>query len=224
MEVSAKKGAQISKLAKEIQVATKLGGADPDSNSRLRMVIEAARAISMPKDTIERAIKKGSGQLEGGEIFEVLYEGYGPHQVAVLVECHTDNKNRTAPEMRTMFKKHGGNLGEMGSVAWMFDRVTLIEGSKTGTFDPEEEAIEAGASEVEENPAAKTWSFYGAHEDFDTIRTALVKRGWQVKAAEISYVPKNVTELADEQLKEAYDFLKQLEDHDDTHRVHASLK
>lgn len=221
---SAKKGAQISKLAREIQVATKLGGDDPNSNARLRMAIDAAKAISVPKDTIERAIKKGSGQLEGGDIEEVMYEGFGPHQVGVLVECQTDNRHRTAPEIRTIFKKKGGNLGEMGSVAWMFDRVCLIEGKKDGKFDPEEEAIEAGANEVEEGSDDGQWAFYGEVTELDNIRTALTDRGWNVVVAELSYKPNNITDLTQEQLEEVYEFLEALEDNDDSHRVHASLK
>ena len=148
-ENSAKKGALITKLAREIQVAAKLGGADPNFNSRLRMAIDAAKKASCPSDTIERAIKKGSGQLEGHSIDEIQYEGYGPHGVGVIVEVQSDNKNRTASEMRLIFKSHGGALGARDSVAWMFDRVSALEATRPGTFDPEEEAIEAGANEVE---------------------------------------------------------------------------
>lgn len=223
-EAAAKKGAQFSKMAKEIQIATKLGGADPDANSRLRMAIDAARSASVPKDTIERAIKKGSGELDGGEIHEVMYEGFGPHQVGVLVECQTDNKNRTAPDMRALFKKHGGGMGDMGSVAWMFDRVGLVEGEKEGEFDPEEEAIEANANEVDSGDEEGSWAFYCAPEDVDSTRSALTDRGWKVTKAELSYKPNNYTELNDEQLQEVYDFLGLLDDHDDSHRIHASLK
>lgn len=229
LDAANKKGAQISKLAKEIQVAAKLGGADADSNPRLRMAIDAARAISCPKDTIERAIKKGSGQLEGGEIAEVMYEGFGPHKVGILVECQTDNRNRTAPEVKTLFGKNGGQIGEMGSVAWMFDRVGLVEGSKPGDFDPEEEAIEAGANEVEESndenkPDEKTWAFYTNPEELDIVRKALEAREWTIKVAELSYKPNNITELNEEQLNEVYEFLEKIDDYDDTHRVHVSLK
>lgn len=218
---AAKKGAVFTKLAREIQVAAKSGGADPNFNARLRMAVEAAKKASCPNDTIERAIKKGSGQLEGTIIEELTYEGYGPHGVGVIVECQTDNKNRTAPEIRLIFKKHEGALGETNSVAWMFDRVSLIEGTKPGTFDPEEEAIEAGANEVEKNEDAYT--FYGNPEDLDNIRTQLIGRGWTIGKAELSYVPKTPTEITEEQKKDVAEFLAELDDHDDSHRVHATL-
>lgn len=218
---AAKKGAIFTKLAREIQVAAKMGGADPSMNARLRMAVDAARKASCPSDTIDRAIKKGSGQLEGVIIEEIMYEGYGPHGVGVLVETQTDNRNRTAPEMRVLFKKGGGALGELNSVAWMFERVCLLEGNKAGTFDPEEEAIEAGANEVEKNEEG--YAFLGDLENMDTIRTALQGRGWTITTAELSYKAKNITELNEAQMKEVTDFLSELDDHDDTHRVHATV-
>lgn len=219
---AAKKGAQFSKLAKEIQIATKLGGPEPDMNARLRMAIDAAKAVSVPKDTIDRAIKKGSGQLDGGDIEEVMYEGFGPHQVGILVECQTDNRARTASDIKSIFKKNGGAIGEMGSVAWMFDKICLVEGTKEGKFDPEEEAIEAGANEVEKGDEG-VFSFYGEVEEMNNIRQALTDRGWEIKVAELSFKPNNLTELNEEQLQEVYQFLELVEDHDDTHRVHPSL-
>lgn len=221
-ENSAKKGAIITKLAREIQVAAKLGGADPAFNARLRMAIDAAKKNSCPSDTIERAIKKGSGQLEGQTIDEILYEGYGPHGVGVIVEIQTDNKNRTASEVRLIFKSNGGNLGETGSVAWMFDRVSMIEATKSGQFDPEEEAIEVGANEVEKS--GDNFIFWGALEELDTIKKALEGRGWKVVTAELSYKEKNPTQLNEQQKKEVTDFLIELDDHNDTHRVHATVK
>ena len=139
-----KKGKIFTKLAKEIAVAAKMGGPDPDANSRLSLAISAARSQSCPKDTIERAIKRGAG-LTGEDVNyeETMYEGFGPHQVAVIVECQTDNKNRTFSDIRTIFGKKGGNLGASGSVAWMFERVSAIEAEKENIADPEEDAIEA---------------------------------------------------------------------------------
>lgn len=221
---AAKKGAKFTKLAREIQVAAKLGGPDPDSNSRLRMAIDAAREESCPKDTIERAIKKGAGLLDGGsQIEEITYEGYGPHQVAFIVECQSDNRNRTSSEIRNIFNKNGGRLGEIGSVAWMFDRVSLIEGAKEGVQDPEEDAIEAGANEVEKSSEV-TYRFYGAPEDLKAIETALTARGWKVTTAELSYKAKNPTELDDAQKKEVYEFAAILDDNDDTSRIHATIE
>lgn len=226
---AAKKGAAISKLAKEISVAAKLGGPDPEANSRLRLAINSARAESVPKDTIERAIKKGTGQLDDGKtIEEVMYEGYGPHQVGVLVECQTDNRARTAPDIRFIFKKHQGQMGEQGSVAWMFDRVGLVEGvGPEKDFDPEEEAIEAGANEVEKvdnDDEQILFSFYTEPEELDGVQKVLQDRGWDIKTCELSYKPKNKTEdLSEEQLKEVYEFLDALDDNDDTARIHSTL-
>lgn len=220
---AAKKGAVISKLAKEISVATKLGGPDPEMNARLRLAIESARAESVPKDTIERAIKKGSGQLDDGKtIEEVMYEGYGPHQVGILVECQTDNRARTAPDIRFIFKKYEGQMGEQGSVAWMFDRVGLVEGIGQEGKDPEEEAIEAGANEVEAGDD-KLFSFYTDPEDLDSVQKTLAERGWDIKTCELSYKAKNITELTEEQKKDVYEFLDALDDNEDSARIHSTL-
>lgn len=218
---AAKKGAIITKLAREIQVAAKMGGPDPGYNARLRGAIDAAKAQSCPNDTIERAIKKGSGQLEGEQIDEISYEGYAPHGVGVILECQTNNKNRTASEVRQLFKGGNGNLGESGSVAWMFDRVCLLEAKKEGSFDPEEEAIEVNANEV--SKADEGYHFFGAPENLAEIRDALTKRGWKVTMAEMSYKPKNKADITEEQKKEVIDFLNELDDFEDTHRVHSTL-
>lgn len=218
-----KKGLIFTKFAREIQVAVKAGGADQDLNSRLRLAIEAAKKESCPNDTIERAIKKGLGNLSDGEVIEELtYEGYGPHGIGVIVECQTNNKHRTAPEIRNIFKSNNGAMGESGSVAWMFDRICLLEGVKAGKFDPEEEAIEAGANEVD--ASTEGCEFFGAPENLDEIRKALTARGWKITKAELSYKPKNITELTETQLKDVQEFLNELDDFDDTHRVHATIK
>ncbi len=218
-----KKGAVFTKLAREIQVAAKMGGADPAMNARLRMAIDAAKKQQCPNDTIDRAIKKGAGLLDDGSVIEeLMYEGYGPHGIGVLVECQTDNRNRTAPEVRTIFKTNDGNMGESGSVAWMFERVCFLEGTKEGSFDPEEEAIEAGANEVEKTDDG--YAFYGDASNLSEIQKALIARGWKLTTAEMSYKAKNITELTEEQMKDVYAFLDELDDHDDTHRVHATIK
>ncbi|MCB0365593.1 MAG: YebC/PmpR family DNA-binding transcriptional regulator [Bdellovibrionaceae bacterium] len=222
--MAAKKGAMFTKFAREIAVSAKLGGPDPASNSRLALAIAQAKAASCPKDTIERAIKKGAGIGDDGVTYEeTAYEGFGPHQVGVIVECQTDNKNRTVTEIRNIFKKHGGQMGDSGSVAWMFDRVSLVEGKKEAVGDPEEEAIEAGANEVEGPSEEGTYSFYGVPEDLDNIRSTLSERGWEVTVAELSYKAKNITELNEEQTQEVLTFLEALDDNDDSHRVHATL-
>ena len=220
---AAKKGAIITKLAREIQVAAKLGGPDPGTNSRLRLAIETAREKACPKDTIERAIKKGAGLLDdGSQIEELAYEGFGPHKVGIIVECQTDNRNRTAGEIRNIFNKNGGALGAEGSVAWMFDHVSYIEASKSGSFDPDEEAIEAGANEVEKHGDGE-YRFYGAVADLKAIEHALTARGWKVTTAEMSYKAKNITELTEAEKKDAIEFIQLLDDNDDTHRIHATL-
>ncbi len=222
-ENAQKKGAIFTKLAREIAVASKAGGPDPDMNSRLRLAIDAAKKASCPNDTIDRAIKKGAGLLDDGKIIEELtYEGYGPHGVGVIVECQTDNKHRTAPEMRSVFKKHDGNLGETGSVAWMFTRVGVVEANKSGTFDADEEAIEAGADDVQKNDDG-SYEFTTSFDNLDQLRQALVQRGWAVTSASGSFKANNITELSAEQQKEVEEFLNAVDDLDDTHKVYATI-
>jgi len=223
LEAAQKKGAVFTKLAREIAVAAKLGGGDPASNSRLKLAIDSAREVSCPKDTIERAIKKGTGQLDdGATIEEVAYEGYGPHGVGIIVECQTDNRNRTVSEIRNIFKSNGGNLGDTGAVAWMFDRVALLQGTKASVGDPEEEAIEVGANEVESEDDG-SYSFYASPQDLEQVRKALVGRGWDIKKAELSFKAKEQAKVSDEQRAEVYELLELLEDNDDSHRVHANI-
>jgi YebC/PmpR family DNA-binding regulatory protein len=223
LEAAQKKGAVFTKIAREIAVAARMGGGDPEGNSRLKLAIAAGKEVSMPKDTIERAIKKGTGELtDGNQVEENTYEGYGPHGVGIIVEAQTDNKNRTVSELRNVFKANGGNMGETGAVAWMFEKVSLVVGKKANVGDPEEEAIEAGANEVEKDEDGE-YSFYGAPSDLDAIRKALQGRGWEVTKAELSYKPKEKTQLSEEQKKEVYELLEALEDNEDSHRVHATL-
>jgi YebC/PmpR family DNA-binding regulatory protein len=225
-ENAQKKGMIFTKLAREIQVAAKAGGPDPAMNARLRLAIDNAKKASCPNDTIDRAIKKGAGLLDDGQIIEeISYEGVGPHGVGVIIECQTDNKHRTAPEVRSIFKQHGGNMGASGSVMWMFDRVGLIEATKDGNFDPEEEAIEAGANEVEKNShdGVDGYSFITSLESLEDVRQALVKRGWKITASEPSYKAKNKADLNEAQMKEVEEFLNEVDDMDDTHRVHATV-
>lgn len=222
IENSQKKGQIFTKLAREIQVATKAGGPDPNANSRLRMAIEEAKHHSCPNETIERAIKKGSGILDDGKVIEELtYEGYGPHGVGIIVECQSDNKHRTAPEIRNVFKSHGGNLGESGAVAWMFTRVGYLEGTKSGNFDAEEEAIEAGANDVEKHGGS--FAFYTSPEELMHVRENLVSRGWTLTTTELSYKANNKTEITAAQKSEVEKFIDDLDDLDDTHRIHATL-
>jgi YebC/PmpR family DNA-binding regulatory protein len=225
-----KKGQMVAKLTREIMVAAKLGGPDPDLNPRLSAAVEKAKKASVYKDTIERAIKKGAGLLEEKVNYEtVVYEGFAPHKVPVVVECLTDNRNRTAPEIRNIFK--AGTLGQPGSVAFFFNHIGVVEATHPdANRDAEGDAIEAGAQEVEpleadETPAgSKGARLLTEIKDLDHVSKALKAAGWNVIAAEIRYVAKNFTEISDAQRKEVTDFFNALDDHDDVHRVYAALK
>lgn len=221
-------GAIFSKLAKEISVAAKLGGAEIGSNPRLRAAVEAAKKNSMPRDTIERNIKKGAGLLDEKVTYETLtFEGFAPHKVPVIVECLTDNKNRTNSDVRVLFRK--GQLGNSGAVSWMFDRLGLVEATHEEAKDIEEAAIEAGAQNVEpmdkdDLAGAKVGAtFYTEITDLNAVANALTNSGWKVTTSELGFKPKNLVELSPEQAKEVGEFLQAIDDNDDVHRVYAAL-
>lgn len=230
IENSAKRGALISKLVKEILVAAKTGDPNPDNNSRLRAAVEAAKKASVPRDNIERAIKKGAGLLDDQVQFEMItYEGFGPHKVPLIVECLTDNKNRTAADIRVIFRK--GMLGSIGSVAYMFDRVGVVEATHADkNQDLEGVAIEAGAQNVEPLEASEVTSghlggrFFCDTKDLDTVSKYLSTHGWVLTTSEMSYIAKNFVELSEAQRKDVVDFLNEVDDHDDVHRVYTALK
>jgi YebC/PmpR family DNA-binding regulatory protein len=225
-----KKGQLTSKLVREIVVAAKLGGADPDLNARLAAAVEKARKASVTRDTIERAIKKGAGETDDAVSFEmVVYEGFAPHKVPVIVECLTDNRNRTAPEIRNLFK--AGALGQPGSMSFFFDRWGVVEATHTDrTRDPEADAIEAGAQnveplEAEEVPAGSRGDrFLTDPKDLAAVSAWLLKAGWKILASEMRHVARNPVELSPAQRQEVAAFLNALDDHDDVHRVYAGLK
>ena len=225
-----KKGQMVAKLVREIMVAAKLGGPDPDLNPRLAAAVEKAKKASVYRDTIERAIKKGSGQTEEKINFElVTYEGFAPHKVPIVVECLTDNRNRTAPEIRNLFK--AGSLGQPGSVDFFFNHLGVVEATHPdANRDAEGDAIEAGAQEIEplepdEVPAGQKGArFLTEIKDLDPVSKALKAAGWNVIAAEMRYLAKNFPELSEAARKEVVDFLNALDDHDDVHRVYAAIK
>jgi len=225
-----KRGQMVVKLVREIMVAAKLGGADPDLNARLAAAVEKARKSSVTRDTIERAIKKGAGLTDEKVSFElVTYEGFAPHKVPVVVECLTDNRNRTAPEIRHLFRT--GSLGQPGSVAFFFNHLGVVEATHTdANRDAETDAIEAGAQDFEtmddEDAAkgAKAVRFITEIRDLDPVFKALKAAGWTILASEIRYVPKNPVAVAPAAEKEVADFLNALDDHEDVHRVYAALK
>lgn len=227
-----KKGQVVGKLVKEIMVAAKLGGADPDSNPRLFAAIEKARRASVTRDVIERAVKKGAGVGDEKLVLDhIVFEGYAPHKVPLIVEVLTDNHNRTAPEIRVLFKK--GVLGAPGSNKFLFDHVGLVEAHHPDlSTDPEAAAIEAGADDFEPLDHSQNDDIpadtLGAR--FITERTAtaavskwLSSNGWTVVTCELGYVAKQFPTLTEDELQEVGEFLHTLDDHDDVHRVWAAL-
>jgi YebC/PmpR family DNA-binding regulatory protein len=224
---AAKRGAMISKMIKEIIVAAKSGDPTPEGNARLRAAIESAKKQSVPRDNIDRALKRAQGLLDPVNYETVLYEGFAPHNVAVIVECLTENKNRTAADVRVLFRK--GQLGSIGAVGWMFDRMGLIEGTHADkTLDIEGVAIEAGAQNVEpleEVTAGQVGArFFCDPKDLDAVTKFLTANGWVTTMTELSYVAKNNSELNEEQQKEVTEFLSALDDNDDVHRLYAAIK
>jgi YebC/PmpR family DNA-binding regulatory protein len=224
------RGKLFGRLAKDIMVAAR-NGADPASNSKLRLVVEQARKVSMPKETLERAIKKGAGLTGEAVHFEhVIYEGFAPHQVAVMVECLTDNVKRTAPEMRVLFRK--GQLGTSGSVSWDFDHLGIIEAEPANKdADAETAAIEAGAQDFEagdadEDGKVTTTIFYSDATDLDLVSRALPAHGFTVLSAKLGYKAKNPVDpstLGAEQLEEVEAFLSAIDGNDDVQNVYVGL-
>ncbi|MEP6790174.1 MAG: YebC/PmpR family DNA-binding transcriptional regulator [Ramlibacter sp.] len=221
------RGKLFGRLAKDIMVAAR-NGADPGSNSRLRLVMEQARKVSMPKDTLERAIKKGAGLTGETVHFEhVMYEGFAPHQVPVMVECLTDNVKRTAPEIRVLFRK--GQLGASGSVSWDFDHVGMIEAepaSGSAGADPEAAAIEAGAQDIEPGEEEGTTLFLTDAGDLDVVSKALPAQGFTVLSARLGYKPKNpvsAASLTPAALEEVQAFLAAIDGYDDVQNVFVGL-
>lgn len=219
------KGKLFGRLAKDIMIAAR-SGADPASNARLRLVVEQARKVSMPKDTLERAIKKGAGLTGEAVNFEhVIYEGFAPHRVPVMVECLTDNVNRTAPEMRVLFRK--GQLGTSGSVSWDFDHIGMIEAEPAvAGADPELAAIEAGAQDFEPGEEEGVTMFLTDPTDLDLVSRALPAHGFSVLSAKLGYKsknPVNPASLSAEQLEEVEAFLAAIDANDDVQNVFAGL-
>jgi YebC/PmpR family DNA-binding regulatory protein len=231
--VNLKKGQVVGKLVKEITVAAKLGGGDPAGNARLFAVLEKARKASVTRDVIERAIKKGAGGGDGSASLEhVIFEGYAPHKVPLIVECYTDNHNRTAPEMRQLFK--GGVLGHAGSNKFLFDHVGIVEAHHADpAADLEAAAIEAGANDFEplthlqndDVPEGRTGArFITERTAVHAVSTWLAKNGWSVITSELGYLAKTFPELDDASRGDVGEFLQALEEHDDVQRVWAAVK
>lgn len=215
-----KRGKEFTKAAKEIIIAAKNGG-DPASNSRLRAAIAAAKSINLPKDKIEAAIRKGTGQDAGGDIIEINYEGYGPGGVAVIVETATDNRNRTVAEIRHLMSKGGGSMGENGCVSWKFERKGVIQFSKEKYTEDQlmEAALEAGADDLRDE--GDVWEIQTAMADFNAVREAFEAAGLEMISAELNQVPQTTMEVDLETARKLLRFIELLEDNDDVQNVYS---
>lgn len=219
----AKRGKIFTRLIKEITIAARLGGGDESANPRLRSAIAAGKAANMPADNIKRAIMKGTGELEGVSYEEATYEGYGPGGVAVIVECLTDNRNRTTPEIRHLFGKYNGNLGENGSVSWMFNRKgnITIEKEKIDEEALFEIVVDNGGEDVLDE--GETWGVYSDVEDFENVREALEKAGVEMREACLSMIPTTTTQVEGKKLQSVLKLLDAFEDHEDVQNVWSNM-
>lgn len=222
--LDAKRGKIFTKLIKEITVAARTGGSgDVDANARLRKAVNDAKGLNMPNDTIDRAVKRGTGQLEGVSYDEITYEGYGIGGVAVLVETMTDNRNRTVAELRHIFSKNGGNLGEAGSVAWMFDKKGYIIVDKAAKSEDElfEIVIEAGADDMQDE--GDVFEIYTSPDTFEAVTDALKAAGIEPQAAEISMIPQNYIKLEGGDAQSMLKLYEAIDDNDDVQKVYANF-
>ena len=218
----AKRGKAFTKAAKEITIAAKAGG-DPAGNPRLRAAIAAAKTVNLPKDKIDAAIRKGTGEDAGGDLTESFYEGYGPGGIAIMVEVATDNKNRTVAEVRHLFSKHGGSMGENGSVGWMFERKGVISVDKAAYAEDRimEAALEAGAEDVLDE--GDTWVIHTAMTDFTTVRDALEAADIVMQEAVLAQVPQNLTAVDADTGQKVLRLMDALDDNDDVQNVYANV-
>ena len=221
--IDSKRGKLWSKLSKQIIIAAQMGGGDPDANSRLRTAIADAKAVSMPKDNIARAIKRGTGELAGGTVEEVIYEGYGPHGVAVMCDIMTDNRNRTAPELRKVFEVNGGKLGATNCVAYLFDRKGLFALPQTAVEEESlmEIALEAGAEDVKH--VEDTFEITCEPENYSQVSDALAQAELEITSQQLTRIPTNTVDLDAAQATQVLKLLEALDDHDDVQNVSANL-
>ncbi len=222
-QADARRGKIFTKLIKEISIAARLGGGDPNSNPRLRTAIAAARAENMPAENIKRAIQRGTGELPGTQYEEVIYEGYGPGGVAMILEVTTDNKNRTLSEIRHILAKHGGNLGANGCVAWMFSKkgYVVVEKSKAGEDKMLELVTEAGADDL--NDDGDNWEITSTPERFAAVVETLKTAGIEPAVAEVSMIPQSYVKLTGKPADQMLRLMEELEDHDDVQHVFANF-
>jgi len=221
--IDAKRGRMFTKLIKEITIAARIGGGDAEGNPRLRKAIADAKEVNMPADNIKRAVQKGTGELEGGQLEELQYEGYGPGGVALIVEVVTDNRNRTVSEIRHVFSKNGGNMGESGSVAWMFNKkgYIAIEKSKGDEDTLMTLAIDAGADDF--TSAESNYEIYTAPASFDKVLDAVKAKGITPETAEVSMIPQNYIKIEGKTAQQMVKLMEALEEHDDVQHVYANF-
>ena len=219
----AKRGKIFTKLIKEITVAARMGGGDVNANPRLRTAVLTARGSSMPSENIERAIKKGTGELEGVTYEEIQYEGYGPGGVAIIAQVLTDNKNRTVSEIRRLFSKHGGNMGETGCVGWMFDKKGILTVDKSQVDEDRlmDIALDAGAEDVRDE--GEVFEVIAQPEDFEKVKERLDQEKIAVTSAQVSLVPKNTVDVDAKNVEQVLKLSEELEDHDDVQNVAANF-
>jgi len=220
-----KKGKVFSKLSKELSVAARLGGGNADMNARLRLVIEKAREVNMPADNIKRAIQKGTGELPGTHYEEIMYEGYGPAGVALMIDTTTDNKIRTVSEIRHILSKQNGNMGETGSVGWMFDKkgYILVEKAAIDEDTMMANALDAGAEDFKNDPAEENYEIITAPEDLNTVKEYLASKNIALKLSEITYLPKTLVKLDARDAEKMLKLMDALEEHDDVQNVYANF-
>ena len=219
-KMDALRGRLTTKISREITIAVKMGGSDPIGNTKLKLALQKAKANNVPKDNIQRAIQKGQGALDGANYEEITYEGYGPSGVAVIVTALTDNRNRTAADVRHLFSKHGGNLGETGCVGWMFKRKGLFVVEKSDGINEEElmmTVLDAGADDMKTEE--DSYEIYAEPEDFDNVEQSLTDAGIEVASAEIALIPDNYVAVTDEAAAKMEKMLEALEDLDDVQDV-----
>lgn len=223
-KIDSARGQVFTRLIREITIAARLGGSNADANPRLRSAIDAAKAANMPADNIDRAIKKGAGELEGQVYEEAVYEGYGPGGVAILVECVTDNRNRTVGEVRHTFSKRNGSMAEAGAVAWMFERkgVLTLEGDQGTEDEIMEIALDAGADDIRGDETL--WEVHTSPESLYKVKAALEAQRKTVSSAAIQYVPKNTIKVEQDNAKTLINLIDALEELDDTQHVYANFE
>lgn len=221
----AKRGKAFTKIVKEITMAAKSGGGDPDGNPRLRLAVDKAKEVNMPSDNIKKAIMKGTGELPGTNYEEVIYEGYGPGGAAIMMDVLTDNKNRTVGEIRYILSKNGGNLGESGCVAWIFDKkgYILVDKSKVDEESLMMIALEAGADDIKNDPEEDNYEIITAPESLDAVKNAFVSNKIDIALAETTMLPKNYVALEGTAAEQMIRLIDLLEDHDDIQNVYANF-